>query len=132
MIEDKLKQHIGKGEPFRVPEGYFDSFAERLQARIDQMPKVEKPTRRFQLVPKAWFAAAASIVIVASVGLSVMIHKGGSKIGEPEAPVVAAGPELAKASESSTMSSDEAAYYYEELDYAMIDDNEIAYYLTEY
>lgn len=128
--EDKLKQHIGKNEPFKVPEGYFESFADRLQARIDQMPKVEKPTRRFKLVPKAWFAAAASIVIVASVGLSVMMQKGGAKSAETDAPV--AEQELAGVTEGSTMSAEDAAYFYEELDYAMIDDNEIAYYLTEY
>ena len=131
MIEEnKLRQHIGKNEPFKVPEGYFDSFAARLQTRIDQMPKVEKPTRRFKLVPKAWFAAAASIVIVASVGLSVMMQKGSAKSAETDAPV--AEQELAGVTEGSTMSAEDAAYFYEELDYAMIDDNEIAYYLTEY
>lgn len=128
MIEDKLKQHIGMNEPFKVPEGYFDSFADRLQARIDQMPKVEKPARRFQLVPKAWFAAAASIVIVASVGLSVMVQNG--KGGELENPS-AAQSELTGMADNGIAFSDEA-YFNEEMDYAMIDNNEIAYYLTEY
>ena len=130
MIEEnKLRQHIGKNEPFKVPEGYFDSFAARLQTRIDQMPKVEKPARRFQLVPKAWFAAAASIVIVASVGLSVMVHNGKGR--ESDVPV-AGQSELASYTEEYGVAFSDEAYFNDELDYAMIDDNEIAYYLTEY
>lgn len=127
MIEDKLRQHVGTKDPFKVPEGYFDTFADRLQSRIDQMPKAEKkPTKRVRLVPKAWFAAAASIVIVASVGLSVMVPKW--KTGNAESTKMSS-MELAKASESEISSMEEA--YFDELDYAMIDNNEIAYYLTE-
>lgn len=129
MIEEnKLRQHVGTKDPFKVPEGYFDTFADRLQSRIDQMPKAEKkPTKRVHLVPKAWFAAAASIVIVASVGLSVMLPKW--KTGQADINHLA-NTELAGTSESDASAMEEA-YYFDEFDYAMIDNNEIAYYLTE-
>lgn len=129
MIEEnKLRQHIGKNEPFKVPEGYFDSFADRLQARIDQLPQVAKPTatKRVRLVPKAWFAAAASIVIVASVGLSIMIPEWKHGKAESSNPNKT---ELAKLTEGEAKGVEET-YFYDELDYAMIDNNEIAYYLT--
>jgi len=129
MEENKLRQHIGMNEPFKVPEGYFDSFADRLQSRIAaEMPQAQKPTRRVHLVPKAWFAAAASIVVVASVGLSIMLPKMKSNNAEASTPVT---NELANA-EMTDVQNMEESYYYDELDYAMIDNNEIAYYLTEY
>lgn len=133
MMEEKLRKHIGKNEPFKVPEGYFENFAERLQCRIEQLPQKEKkPVRRMRLVPKAWFAAAASVVIVAAMGLSVMVPKW--KNGEM------AGPDSARAeiAQAKTQEGEAPAmemdynYLNEELDYAMIDDYEIAYYLTEY
>ncbi len=129
MIEEnKLRQHIGKNEPFKVPEGYFESFADRLQARIDLMPQAKKPTKFVHLVPKAWLAAAASIVIVASVGITVMLPKW--KGGKMDA-TASSQTEIANLSESNASESEES-YFYDELDYAMIDNNEIAYYLTEY
>ena len=125
--EIKLRQHVGKKEPFKVPEGYFDTFADRLQSRIDLLPQAKKPAKRFQLIPKAWFAAAASIVIVASVGLSIMIPNW--KKGQAEnSPLGNTELAIANANDNSNM---EEAYYFDELDYAMIDNNEIAYYLTE-
>jgi len=128
MEENKLRQHIGKNEPFKVPEGYFDNFAARMQSRIAELPQAQKPTKRVHLVPKAWFAAAASVVIVASVGLSIMLPKMKSNKAE-------AGNsekvELASATQVNAQTLEES-YYYDELDYAMIDNNEIAYYLTEY
>lgn len=129
MIEEsKLRQHVGTNEPFKVPEGYFDTFADRLQARIDLLPQAEKkPTKHVRLVPRAWFAAAASIVIVASVGLSVMLPKWNAGRSETTS---ATQTELASNAESEFASAEDT--YFDELDYAMIDNNEIAYYLTEY
>ena len=115
-------------EPFKVPEGYFDSFADRLQSRIEQLPQAKMQTKHVHLVPKAWFAAAASIVVVASVGLSIMLPKW--KGGQPDASNTT-HTETAIAAESN-LAEAEDGYIYDELDYAMIDNNEIAYYLTEY
>jgi len=128
MEENKLRQHIGKNEPFKVPEGYFESFADRLQDRIAHMPQAQKPTKHVRFIPKAWFAAAASVVIVASVGLSIMLPKW--KGGQAET-IEPTKSELANAT-TDELSASEEDYYFNELDYAMIDNNEIAYYLTEY
>lgn len=115
-------------EPFKVPEGYFDSFADRLQSRIEKLPQAKMQTKHVHLVPKAWFAAAASIVVVASVGLSIMLPRW--KGGQPETSNMAQ-TEMANVTESNTAEAEDG-YIYDELDYAMIDNNEIAYYLTEY
>ena len=128
MEENKLRQYIGKNEPFKVPEGYFDSFADRLQSRIAELPQAQnKPTKHVHLVLKAWFAAAASIVIVASVGLSIMIPRWNADKTEVATPV---SNEIVSATNNDITFGEEA--FYDELDYAMIDNNEIAYYLTEY
>lgn len=131
MIEEtKLRQHIGKNEPFKVPEGYFDSFADRLQSRIEQLPQTKKPvTKRAFLVPRTWFAAAASIAIVASVGLSLMLPSWNQ--GESGLDSLTQSHQMASVEEFYDNSSMDESYM-AELEYAMIDDNEIAYYLTEY
>lgn len=36
-IDDILQQNKAKGEPFKVPDGYFEDFEARLNARIDAL-----------------------------------------------------------------------------------------------
>lgn len=36
-INDILEKNKAKGEPFKVPEGYFENFEARLNARIDAL-----------------------------------------------------------------------------------------------
>lgn len=92
----------GKAHPdgFRVPDGYFDGFTERMMARLPQ------PRRRTPI----WRYAAAAALCVA-LGASVYLYQGHKRQATAE------------------LYADD--YVREALDYAMLSNSEIEYYLTE-
>ena len=66
--EEFLKQQFGKEQSFKVPEGYFENFANQF---MSQLPEHE--AREIQLRPNRWhqlrlWAAAAAFVGVAAIG----------------------------------------------------------------
>ena len=71
------KEHTGpdlnngslKENPFRVPEGYFDSFHERVKARISELEEQSTPVRRIGRT--GWFRIAIAAAIV---GLALIIY----------------------------------------------------------
>lgn len=103
MIEEKyLKERMTKRNPFRVPEGYFDSFADQVMA---QLPEREQKAKRMMLRP--WmYAAACMIVAVFSVTI-YFSHVSDETMESPQMAVVS------------------EAYMDEAADYAMIDNTEI-------
>ena len=104
MIEEKyLKERMAKHNPFRVPEGYFDSFADQVMA---QLPEREQKAKRISL--PLWMSAAACLIAAV---FTVAIYF--SKISSHE---LMEAPQMAVISDSYM---DEAA------DYAMIDNTEI-------
>lgn len=106
--EIKITELGGRQNPFRVPEGYFESFDERLFARLPQQKQAKVVSLRRNL----WRYAAA-IVVVLGVGSALYWHRD---------------------SATTLAYSEEAAqeeYYNDALDYAMVDNSEIAAYLTE-
>ena len=106
--EIKITELGGKKNPFRVPEGYFESFDERLFARLPQ----QKPAKVVSLRRNLWRYAAA-IVVVLGVGSALYWNRG---------------------TDHSLAYSEEAAqeqYLNDALDYAMVDNMESAAYLTE-
>lgn len=123
MTEEKLKQYIedkrsvGASDPFKVPEGYFDSFCDRV---MSQLPEQQQTIRR-TLIPRVWRYAAAAVVVglIASVAVLVPQFKQGQE-----------DMQLASNHVESDMSLDEE-YFNEVLDYSMLNNNDIAYYLTE-
>lgn len=52
---------IKKDSPFRVPDGYFDKFADRLSEKIHQEKKPERKGKIY-LIGKPYLAVAASFV----------------------------------------------------------------------
>lgn len=126
MTEEKLKQYMegngrtqGGSNPFKVPEGYFDTLCDRVMA---QLPEQQKPIRR-TLIPRLWRYAAVLVVgVVGSACLLIPHLKGGQD------------NQLAQ---TDVVEDSEVGYYYDDdyfsdaLDYAMVDNNEIAMYLTE-
>ncbi len=106
--EIKITELGGKKNPFRVPEGYFESFDERLFARLPQA----KQTKVVSLRRNLWRYAAA-VVVVLGVGSALYWNR----------------------DKTSTLAySEEAAqeqYFNDALDYAMVNNMEIAAYLTE-
>lgn len=136
MTEENLKQYI-KGQrankstedPFKVPEGYFGTLCGRIMAQLpEQQNSVaetqEKKAVRRTLIPRVWRYAAV-IAIGAVVCLGVLI------------PNMSGSSEAEQLAESSVVQEMEQAYYDDQylndaLEYAMVDNNEIALYLTEY
>ena len=59
MNEEKyLEERLAKRNPFRVPEGYFESFADRV---MEQLPPRQQKAKRTLLRP--WMYAAACLVV---------------------------------------------------------------------
>ena len=106
--EKKLHDIVGQTNPFRVPEGYFENFEARLAQRLPQ-----KETRRsIRLRPWYWRYAAALVVLV-GVGSALFWNQ-------------YRNPSFTLSEEAS-----QEEYYNDELDYIMVNNMEIAEYLTE-
>ena len=114
--EDIIRKHDSGRNPFRTPEGYFENFTDRLMQRIAEEEKAHvkvvpmKPRKRLM----RWAVAAAIVGIFVVAGTYIYKHQ------SPLAP-----------------QTDFAEFAYNEdnlediLDYEMLDNNQIAYYLTE-
>ena len=59
--EEKLKALVGTENPFRVPEGYFESFQQHLMRSLPERQSAEKKPVRVSMWTKArpWVAVAA-------------------------------------------------------------------------
>lgn len=126
MTEEKLKQYIEgqrssrTTEPFKVPEGYFDTLCDRV---MSQLPEQQQTIRR-TLIPRAWRYAAAAVVVgvVACVGVLIphLNKRSSTQLAQDQSEVETA----------ERMAMDEE-YFNDVLDYSMLNNNDIAYYLTE-
>lgn len=66
--EDESLTH----HPFRVPEGYFENFAGRLQQRIREEEEARVPVRRLWSSTRFRAALAAALVLLALVSYSLI------------------------------------------------------------
>lgn len=66
-----LQQEALKKQAFRVPEGYFYSFADRLQQRIREEESSRVPVRRIGTTTR-WLATAAAIMAAALITTSII------------------------------------------------------------
>jgi len=56
-----------KSNPFRVPEGYFETFAGRLHQRIREEEAARIPVRRLRSPDRLRIAIAAAVIVLALV-----------------------------------------------------------------
>lgn len=79
MKEEKiLRDKFGKANHFTVPEGYFDSFADKL---MEQLPEPE--ARVIEMHAESWLhrmplrkiAAAVGVVVVLGAGSLFFVHR---------------------------------------------------------
>ncbi|MEJ5301861.1 MAG: hypothetical protein HPY80_06600 [Bacteroidales bacterium] len=61
-LENSLRQRVGMGGTFPVPEGYFESFNERLKSRMSESTD-RKPHSHKQIYLLGGFAAAAAVLV---------------------------------------------------------------------
>ena len=124
--EKEMQERFGKGNPFRVPEGYFDQLTDRVMA---QLPEREQQAEQISLsdrYPKSrlvalrpWLYAAACTVAVVVMGLTFYSHD------------VAEEQPLASTSTTNTTTNTESQYIDEAADYVMLDNAEIYACLAE-
>ena len=108
MNEEKyLEERMAKQNPFKVPEGYFDSFAEHV---MDILP--EQKLKAGRTIIRPWMYAAACLLVVV---ISIAVYFSKINADTQDAAVVAATE----------------SYIDEAVDYAMIDNEDIYALLAE-
>lgn len=117
--EDFIRKRCGSGNPFKVPEGYFEQFVSELMAKLPEKETKLSPTvLSHRWARMAWFAAAAAFCGTMFLGTyylqSAMHPQGGSTVAQEE-------------EETET----ENTYMDDMLDYAMVSNREIALCLTD-
>jgi hypothetical protein len=113
-----LEQQLGRKQPFKVPNGYFEDFAAQM---MDKLP--EREARIIEMKPRGWrkyrpFAYAAACVCAAIFCVGTYLHSSnGDEMGQT----------VASVQPKSTYSAiDEVA------DYTMMDNVDFYAYMSDY
>ena len=104
LLEKRLKEQVGKENPFRVPEGYFSTLPDRVCVRIARKQRERRMWR--------WAAAAVRAGCVAITSLLLVRQSGNIQL----------------AAEAGGYNADEVEML---LDYNMVSNLEIVDYITE-
>lgn len=116
-----IQEKVGKRNPFRVPEGYFDNLTAQVMSNLPEQPK-----RRAKSVfmRPAFYAVAASVCALLIAGAAWM--------WSPSVEVSSPTAVQAKAVVAQPQQQDASGEYMEEAaDYMMLDNHEIYAYLAE-
>ena len=119
--EDILRERFGNKNPFTVPEGFFDSFAEKM---MQQLPETEcaKPVvdeKRPSIIKRLRpYAIAASLTLLLVSAATILYNR------PNEQPAQLAATPTAQQSQEYTI--DQIA------DYAMLDNQDFYSYLADY
>lgn len=121
--EDIIRKKFGKKEPFIVPENYFADFADRLMNELPEKnaPVVNKPAAKVRYL-RYWLATAAVLCSVAVTGAWVYLRQASAS----KTPVASVSVEH----DLNVTPETESVYMEDMLDYALVDNSEIAMYLT--
>ena len=104
LLEKRLKEQVGKENPFRVPEGYFSTLPDKVCVRIARKQRERRMWR--------WAAAAVMAGCVAITSLLLVRQSGNIQL----------------AAEAGGYNADEVEML---LDYDMVSNLEIVDYITE-
>ena len=124
MMEEKyLIEKVGRENPFRVPEGYFDTLSSQIMAKIetegvearDIKPGKEKRAKTVWLRPVLYAAASVCALFISVVAYQNYSEQG---VAAPAQNVVA----------NNQMMTDD--YFDEAADYVMLDNQDIYACLT--
>ena len=73
MTEDKKNWEVPgfRKNPYRVPEGYFESLSDRILMRINEEPIPEVQPARLRILKPwmAWVSSAAAVLLVGWLGI---------------------------------------------------------------
>lgn len=111
-----IEERVGKRNPFRVPEGYFEQFTAQMMEQIAEEPK-QKPRAKSIWLRPVFYAAASvcALLICAAVWMAFPSD-------QPSASPVQA---------QAVQQDDSDAYLDAAADYMMLDNHEIYAYLSE-
>ena len=118
-----LDKYEDRGQ-FKVPEGYFDTLADRIMANIPEAPKQEKQKKSAKIISlntRLKIAVAAAIVGAVICGTTVRLYQQGTKIANLDT-----NTEMTNNSETYG-----EEYVNDYIDYAMVDDTDIYEYISE-
>ena len=118
-----LEKYNDRGQ-FKVPEGYFDTLADRIMANIPEAPKQEKQKKSAKIISlntRLKIAVAAAIVGAVICGTTVRLYQQGTKIANLDT-----NTEMTNNSETYG-----EEYVNDYIDYAMVDDTDIYEYISE-
>ncbi len=104
--EKYIKERLGQDNPFRVPDGYFNSLTDRV---MNQLPERQQKSRSVHL--RAWLYTAACVAVLAVMGVSFLFHHIES--------------EQQKLTVTTETTNTDNTYIDDVVDYAMIDNAEI-------
>ena len=118
MKEEKiLKDKLGNANPFSVPEGYFDAFADRLMERLP-----EADARVIEMHPATWWRRVSLRKVAAAVGVAVVLAGGGLYYSHHASSSVS----VAHAAEQPAVESGSEYGTFDQMaDYTMIDNQDI-------
>lgn len=114
-----IQEKVGKRDPFRVPEGYFEGLTDQIMQSLPDQPK----RRAKSVFMRPVFYAAASVCALLVAGAAWMWH--------PSVEVTSADPVQAQAVTQSQQQDASDGYFDEAADYMMLDNHEIYAYLAE-
>jgi hypothetical protein len=128
-----LQQETLKKQPFSVPDGYFESFSDRLQARIREEQQKATPVHRIRTFTRARAAMAAAILSVALISYSILrfavFNQGPSDQADvaliDEFNLMEDDFYLVETMESTDEMNDEEAFASQAMDYLAINDVEM-------
>lgn len=83
--EKYIEEKFGRRTPFKVPEGYFDSFASQLIQNLPERERAKK-AKVVELRPSAWrryrvVGVAAACVCAAMLTVGAFLNGGGQQAG---------------------------------------------------
>ena len=85
LLEKRLKEQVGKENPFRVPEGYFSTLPDRVCVRIARKQRERRMWRWAAAAVMAGCVATASLLLVRqSENIQLAAEAGGYNADEVE------------------------------------------------
>lgn len=78
--ERYIRSKCGSGNPFRVPDGYFDRFATGFMENLPEREPVAIPRKKTPLI-RIWGAVAAAACVMAAVISTAVFFNNGTADG---------------------------------------------------
>ena len=125
MMNVNLDKFTDKGQ-YKVPEGYFDTLADRIMANIPEAPiqeeKKKKSAKIISLNTRVKIAVAAAIAGVLISSITIRLYQQDKKLADVND---------AKTEMATTPETYGEEYVNDYIDYAMVDEDDIYKYLSE-